>query len=122
MADFAYLKITSVLVKRTIQHYLCHAAIYYLHLDIDLMYCWLYTQKAVILWMLEPAERDAAILRDALQGLGTNDIALIEIISSRSTSQLEAIQRAYTSMYKRNLHADIASDTSGDYRTVCSSY
>ena len=72
--------------------------------------------------MLEPAERDAAILRDALQGWGTTDTALIEIICSRTTSQLEAIQRAYTSMYKRNLYADIASDTSGDYRTVCSSY
>ena len=70
--------------------------------------------------MLEPVERDAAILRDALHGLGTNDIALIEIICTRTTSQLEAIQRAYNSMYKRNLHADITSDTSGDYRTVCS--
>ena len=84
------------------------------------LYCWLYTQKAVVLWMLEPVERDAAILRDALQGLGTKDTALIEIICSRPASQLEAIQRAYTSMYKRNLHADIASDTSGYYRKVCS--
>ena len=82
----------------------------------------LHLQKAVILWMQDAPERDATIMRDALRGWGTQDTALIEMVCSRTTSQLQAIQRAYTSMYKRNLYADIASDTSGDYRTVCSSY
>ena len=68
--------------------------------------------------MQDAPERDATIMRDALRGWGTQDTALIEMVCSRTTSQLQAIRHAYNSMYQRSLDADISSDTSGDYRKV----
>ena len=64
------------------------------------------------------SERDATIMRDAIRGWGTQDTSLIEMVCSRTTSQLQAIRHAYNSMYQRSLDEDISSDTSGDYRKV----
>ncbi|EFJ27741.1 hypothetical protein SELMODRAFT_94768 [Selaginella moellendorffii] len=75
-------------------------------------------EQAVLLWMLEPAERDAVLIRDAMKGLGTKDKTLIEIICSRTPSQLYYIRQAYQTKYHRSLDKDIQSDTSGDYRKL----
>ncbi|EFJ12441.1 hypothetical protein SELMODRAFT_124402 [Selaginella moellendorffii] len=75
-------------------------------------------EQAVLLWMMEPAERDAVLLRDAMKGLGTKDKTLIEIICSRTPSQLYYIRQAYQTKYHRSLDKDIHSDTSGDYRKL----
>ncbi|EFJ34094.1 hypothetical protein SELMODRAFT_227533 [Selaginella moellendorffii] len=75
-------------------------------------------EQAVLLWMMEPAERDAVLLRDAMKGLGTKDKTLIEIICSRTPSQLYYIRQAYQTKYHRSLDKDIQSDTSGDYRKL----
>ncbi|EFJ12354.1 hypothetical protein SELMODRAFT_271856 [Selaginella moellendorffii] len=75
-------------------------------------------EQAVLLWMMEPAERDAVLIRDAMKGLGTKDKTLIEIICSRTPSQLYYIRQAYQTKYHRSLDKDIQSDTSGDYRKL----
>lgn len=75
-------------------------------------------ERVVLLWMEDAAERDAIILRDALKGWGTKDTALIELICTRTGSQLQAIRHAYNMRFERSLDEDIAADTSGDYRMV----
>ncbi|KAJ7295732.1 hypothetical protein O6H91_Y166900 [Diphasiastrum complanatum] len=79
-------------------------------------------ENAVLLWMMEPAERDAVILRDAMNVVGTKDKALIEIICTRAPSQIHAIRQAYQAKYQRSLDMDIESDTSGYYRKVLTTH
>lgn len=75
-------------------------------------------QRAMLLWMMDAAQRDAMLLYEAMQGIGTKDSALIGIICSRTPSQLYAIKQAYHTMYRRTLEHHIDGDTSGDYRKV----
>ena len=75
-------------------------------------------QKAMLLWMMDAAQRDAKLLYEAMQGIGTRDSALVGIICSRTPSQLYAIKQAYHTMYRRTLEHHIDGDTSGDYRKV----
>eukprot|EP01018_Ginkgo_biloba_P005221 Gb_05136 [translate_table: standard] len=79
-------------------------------------------KRAMMLWMLDPADRDASILRDALAGAGTKDKTLIEIICSRTPSQLQLIRQAYHARYHSYLEKDVAADTSGHYQNLLLAY
>eukprot|EP00250_Pteridium_aquilinum_P016456 c23111_g1_i1 orf=346-1299(-) len=79
-------------------------------------------ERAMLLWMEDAAERDAIIIRDAIVGWGTKDLALIELICTRTGSQLQAIRQAYNTRFQRSLDDDIASDTTGDYRKLLLAY
>jgi hypothetical protein len=68
--------------------------------------------------MMSPAQRDAALVYDSTQGLGTRDVALIGIICSRTPSQIYEIRQAFNAMYRTTLERQIEGDTSGDYRKV----
>ena len=59
-------------------------------------------------------------LREALQGIGTNDSRLVRIIVSRCEVDMPAIKMAYQKIYGRELLADVRSDTSGNYRKILS--
>ena len=48
-------------------------------------------EDAMVALFTEPIEYDADQLREGMKGLGTNEDTLIEIIASRSPSQLRAI-------------------------------
>lgn len=78
-------------------------------------------QKAVLLWMLEPVQRDVHLLRNAMRGLGTRDKALIDVICTRTPTQLQLIKQYYAQQYGRSVEQDIMSDTSGHYEKVLSS-
>ncbi|CAL8091830.1 unnamed protein product [Calicophoron daubneyi] len=55
---------------------------------------------------------DAIQLRKAMEGAGTDEDALIEILASRTKDQIAKCKEAYTRIYKsRNLEADIKSET-----------
>ena len=70
-------------------------------------------EDAFVALFTNPVEFDADSLRDALQGAGTNEDTLIEIIASRNNQQLAAIKQCYNAKYKRNLEDDIKSDVHG---------
>jgi len=57
-------------------------------------------------------------LRDTLQGVGTNEDTLIEIIASRNNQQLAAIKQCYNTKYQRNLEDDIKSDVHGTLQNL----
>ncbi|KAH9321503.1 hypothetical protein KI387_016142, partial [Taxus chinensis] len=79
-------------------------------------------KRAVMLWMYDPADRDAVLLRDALIGAGTKDKTLIEIVCSRTPSQLQLIRQAYHVRYNRFVEKDVESDTSGHYQKLLLAY
>lgn len=75
-------------------------------------------ERAVVLWMCDPAERYAIIIKDALRGWCKDEFTMAEVICSRTTSQLQDIRQAYSSMFSRSLEEDIGLHTSGDEKKL----
>lgn len=59
------------------------------------------------------ARADAAALRQAMQGMGTNEDVLTNILCSRNREQLEAVKKEYQQMYGRDLSKDVSGETHG---------
>jgi hypothetical protein len=64
------------------------------------------------------ASENAAKLRKAMKGWGTNEKALIEVIGPATTAELIAIKDAYKADLERDLIADIKDETSGNFERV----
>ncbi|MES1910820.1 MAG: hypothetical protein MHM6MM_003349 [Cercozoa sp. M6MM] len=59
-------------------------------------------------------QTDAETLRAAMKGLGTDEDAIVSLLSSRSFEQRIGIQRAYGEKFNRDLLTDLKSELSGD--------
>uniref|UniRef100_A0A0B6ZXK1 Annexin n=1 Tax=Arion vulgaris TaxID=1028688 RepID=A0A0B6ZXK1_9EUPU len=68
-----------------------------------------------------PRIYDAKECKDAIKGAGTDEDALIEILSTRSNAEIAEIRQHYKALYKRDLEKDIQSDTSGDFKRLLTS-
>jgi len=72
-----------------------------------------------LLAMMEPSVLyDAKELRRAMRGAGTDEETLIDILCSRTNSQINEIKEEYTKYYKRNLEKDCVSETSGHFKRL----
>lgn len=63
-----------------------------------------------------PAVFDAKQLKKSMKGTGTDEDALIEILTTRTSRQMKEVYQAYYTVYKKSLGDDISSETSGDFR------
>lgn len=70
-------------------------------------------EKALLWWILDAAERDAQLAREAIQCWNPNYKVILEISCCRSPEDLVNVRRAYQVMYKKSLEEDIAWDTNG---------
>nr|AAH81392.1 Annexin A3a [Danio rerio] len=61
---------------------------------------------------------DVAALRKAIEGVGTNEKTLIEILTHRSSSQKQEIAKAYRETTKRILANDLKGETHGNFEKV----
>ncbi|KAF4458341.1 annexin XIV [Fusarium albosuccineum] len=68
-----------------------------------------YGPPQIIQWDGNP---DAQALRKAMKGFGTDEKALIAILSNKDPLQIETLRAAYERAHRRNLVADIQSETS----------
>lgn len=75
-------------------------------------------ERAVLLWTLEPAERDAYLANEATKLLTANKLVLLEIATTRSSHDLFLVRQAYHARYKKSLEEDIAHHTTGDFRKL----
>uniref|UniRef100_A0A914I0P8 Annexin n=1 Tax=Globodera rostochiensis TaxID=31243 RepID=A0A914I0P8_GLORO len=75
-------------------------------------------EDLILALMEHPAVCDAAQLRRAMQGLGTKEHVLIEIMTTRTNAQIRAIKMAYRQMFHTDLEHDIVGDTSGYFRRL----
>uniref|UniRef100_A0ACD5XM00 Uncharacterized protein n=1 Tax=Avena sativa TaxID=4498 RepID=A0ACD5XM00_AVESA len=70
------------------------------------------------LWMLDPAERDAAMARDAIESAATDYRVLVEIFTRRKQEQLFFTKQAYLARYKKNLEQDMVTEPSHPYQRL----
>ncbi|CAG2210015.1 Annexin A5,Annexin A13 [Mytilus edulis] len=61
---------------------------------------------------------DAMNLNKAIKGLGTDEQVLVEVICTRSNEQIKAFKEAYKRLYNKELEADVAGDTSGNFKRL----
>ncbi|XP_063046230.1 annexin A6 [Engraulis encrasicolus] len=65
--------------------------------------------------MMTPPEFDAKMMKKAIEGAGTDEHALIEILVTRSNEEIQAMCAEYQQAYKKSLEDAIRSDTSGQF-------
>uniref|UniRef100_A0A8C7JTB8 Annexin n=1 Tax=Oncorhynchus kisutch TaxID=8019 RepID=A0A8C7JTB8_ONCKI len=78
-------------------------------------------ERLIIGLMLTPAEFDAKMMRKAMEGAGTDEHALIEILVTRSNEEIHAMNAAYEDGYKKSMEDAIQSDTSGRFSQILTS-
>lgn len=75
-------------------------------------------QDVIIGLMTPPDEYLADWLRWALQGAGTEEDTLVEVICCRTNDEIERIKEAYKKKYERDLDEDIESDLTGQFQKL----
>ncbi|KAJ4765275.1 Annexin [Rhynchospora pubera] len=75
-------------------------------------------EKIVLLWTLEPSERDALLANEAATKWHPANRVLIEIACARSSQDLFTVRCAYHKQYKRSLEEDVAAHTKADFRKL----
>lgn len=75
--------------------------------------------RDLLLMLLKPLDvLLAELAHDAVQGLGTKDLQLIDIITQYSGPEMEALKTTYARLYGKPLAKAVEGDTSGDYQKV----
>ncbi|XP_065430175.1 annexin A9 isoform X1 [Chrysemys picta bellii] len=75
-------------------------------------------ERVIVGLLKPPAQYDAHELRAAMQGIGTDEDALTEILSTRSNQQLRESLAFYQQDFKADPEKDIASETSGWFKEI----
>lgn len=78
-------------------------------------------ENAILLWMHDPATRDAIILKQTLT-VSKNLEATTEVICSRTPSQLQYLRQIYHTRFGVYLDHDIERNASGDHKKILLAY
>lgn len=77
-------------------------------------------QRAVVVWTLEPAERDAKLANEAAKkATAASNYAIMEIALTRTSHELFLTRQAYLARFKTSLEEDVAYHITGNFRKVC---
>ncbi|CAK8673170.1 unnamed protein product [Clavelina lepadiformis] len=75
-------------------------------------------EDLVVAMFMKSREYDAYCLHEAMSGAGTTESTLIEILVSRSNSEIKEIRDEYKRLYKKDLEKALMSETSGHFRKL----
>ncbi|XP_040296297.1 annexin A6 [Bufo bufo] len=75
-------------------------------------------ERLIVGLMRPPAYFDAKEMKDAIDGVGTDEKCLIEILASRNNQQIHELVEAYKDAYGRDLETDVVKDTSGHFKKM----
>lgn len=80
-------------------------------------------KETVMALFVDPATFDAWCIKEAIYGPGTDEMALIEILMTRTNAQIKELRSVYPSVLNKHYHGktpkiekDIQDDTSGDFK------
>ncbi|XP_046845776.1 annexin-B12-like isoform X2 [Xenia sp. Carnegie-2017] len=73
-------------------------------------------ENLLLAMMRSPLESDAVELRKAMKGAGTDESVLIEILCSRTNTEIDGIKKTYKNLHGRDLEKDVISETSGHFK------
>lgn len=65
------------------------------------------------------AEAVSQTLRDAMQGIGTDESSVATILGGNSNEQLQEVRTQYTAMFGRDLIEDLEGETGGYFEELC---
>ncbi|KAL5341163.1 hypothetical protein BJX70DRAFT_359760 [Aspergillus crustosus] len=77
-----------------------------------------YLRQGLLAIIDGPLMHDTALAREAVQGIGTKEWLLNDVLLGRSNADLEAIKNSYHRTYKRQLQKDVEDDLSFKTRTL----
>ncbi|CAM8942934.1 unnamed protein product [Rhodiola kirilowii] len=75
-------------------------------------------ERVVLLWTLDPAERDALLTNEATKRWTSSNQVLMEVACTRTSDQLLAAKKAYHARYKKSLEEDVGYHTTADFRKL----
>ncbi|XP_010422874.1 PREDICTED: annexin D6 [Camelina sativa] len=75
-------------------------------------------ERAVMLWTLDPTERDAYLAKESTQMFTKNIWVLVEIACTRPALEFFKAKQAYQARYRTSLEEDVSYHTSGDVRKL----
>ncbi|XP_065875766.1 annexin D2 [Euphorbia lathyris] len=75
-------------------------------------------ERCILLWTLDPADRDAYLANESTKRFTSSNWVLMEIACTRSPHDLFKVRQAYHTLYKKSLEEDVAYHTTGDYRKL----
>ncbi|XP_078681745.1 annexin A7-like [Branchiostoma floridae x Branchiostoma belcheri] len=76
-------------------------------------------EETVLALMTPPVEYQARCLKAAMEGAGTSEDVLIEIMCTKNNQELEDLKTVYSEVYDDNsLEEDIESETSGHFKRL----
>ncbi|KAK6945720.1 Annexin repeat [Dillenia turbinata] len=75
-------------------------------------------ERSVLLWTLDPAERDAQLAHEALRKGNVGHYVLAEIACTRSPHELFLVRQAYHARFKRSVEEDVAYSITGKERQL----
>eukprot|EP00002_Diphylleia_rotans_P033151 TRINITY_DN701_c0_g1_i1.p1 TRINITY_DN701_c0_g1~~TRINITY_DN701_c0_g1_i1.p1 ORF type:complete len:614 (+),score=165.80 TRINITY_DN701_c0_g1_i1:92-1933(+) len=73
-------------------------------------------ENVLIALLKDGAEFDAWQIHKAVDGLGTTESVLIEVLTTRSNSEIAAIKARYLADYGSEMDHDVKGDVSGDFK------
>ncbi|XP_010271155.1 PREDICTED: annexin D5 [Nelumbo nucifera] len=79
-------------------------------------------ERAILLWIHDPASRDATIIRKALTGDIIDLHTATEVICSRTPSQIQVFKQLYYAKFGIYLEHDIDYQASGDHKKLLLAY
>ncbi|XP_052786079.1 annexin A4-like isoform X1 [Mya arenaria] len=82
-------------------------------------------KDAILACFVSPAYYDAKAVKKAIYGLGTDELALIEILMTRTNQQIKEMKSVYGEVarpdevtYETQIEDDLKGDTSGDFQRL----
>nr|CAD7589909.1 unnamed protein product [Timema genevievae] len=75
-------------------------------------------EDVIIALMLPPADYLAKQLHKSMEGMGTDEHTMVEILCTKSNSEIQQLVDAYERLYDRPLAEHMCSETSGDFRRL----
>lgn len=68
--------------------------------------------------MQSPAELECSHLKEAMQGLGTKEETVIDIICTKNNAEMYQLKEKYRQLYNRDMTQEVAGDTSGYFKRL----